>query len=52
MHQLSQGTEGQYLSILWNDGLNFKLREISLGTFHLKFLAILDTMGQNKRDDV
>jgi len=52
MHQFSLGTEGQYLFIIWNNGLNFKLTEIGLGKFHLKFLAILNTMKQNKRDSV
>jgi hypothetical protein len=28
------GTEGQCLSILWNDGLKFKLSEINVDTFH------------------
>jgi hypothetical protein len=52
MHQLSLGTEGQYISIVRNDGLKFKLNEICLGTFHVKFLAILNTKVQNKRDRV
>jgi hypothetical protein len=48
----SLGTEDQYLSVLRNDGLNFKLSEICLVTFHVKFLAILNKMEQNKRDSV
>jgi len=46
------GTAGQGLSILRSDGLNFKLSEIGLGTFHLKVLAIVNTMKETKRDSV
>jgi hypothetical protein len=51
MHQVS-GIGGQDLSILRNNRLNFKLSEIGLGTFHLKFLAIVNTKKQTKRDSV
>jgi len=43
------GTEGQGLSMLWNVGLKCKLSEIGLGTFHVKFMAIVYTMKQIKR---
>jgi hypothetical protein len=46
------GTEGQGLSILRNDGLNFKLSEIGFYSFHLKFLSIVNIVKQTKRYSV
>ena len=46
------GTEGQGFYIARNDGLKFKIGEIGVDTFHLKALAIVKTMNQNKRDSV
>ena len=37
---------------MWNDGLYFNLSKIGLSTFHLKFLALLNTMKQTQRDNV
>jgi hypothetical protein len=50
--QLSVGTEGQDLSVSRYDALKFKLNELGLDTFHLKILAIVNTMKQTKRDSV
>jgi hypothetical protein len=48
VQQLSLGTEGQSRSIARNDGLKFKLSEIGLFLFHLKFLSIVNRMKQTK----
>jgi hypothetical protein len=52
VERLSVGTEGQSLSIARNDGLNFKVSEMGVYTFHLKALAIVNTMKQTKEDSV
>jgi len=46
------GTEGQGISIARNVGLKFKLSEIGLGIFHMKFLSIVNAMKQTKRHSV
>jgi len=52
MEKLSVRTEGQGLSILWNDVLIFKTGEIGVDTFYLKTLGIVKTMKQTTRDSV
>ena len=46
------GTEFQGFYIARNDGLKLKTGEISVDTFHLKFLAVVKTMKQTNGDSV
>ena len=52
VENLPLGNEGQGISIARNVGLNFKLSEIGVDSFHLKALAVVKTMKQTKRDSV
>jgi len=52
MEKLSVRTEYRGFYIARNDGLKFKMGEISVDIFYLKYLAVVKTMKQTKRDRV